>query len=168
MKRIPDGVASDTSGRWTTYWPPAATNTAARTKYPNVDIVDRRLTHRLILSFQYNVNIIIIIIIEKSIKRLSLLTSHDSLCLLKNSIAMPKLLYTLRTSPCAGNPLLHEFNNVLRTGLETILNVQLSDLQWMQASLPMGGFGVRSVCSLASSAFLASAAATLPLQDEIL
>ena len=40
----------------------------------------------------------------------------------------------------------------------------------MQASLPvhMGGLGVRSACSLASSAFLASAAATLPLQDEIL
>ena len=59
---------------------------------------------------------------------------------------------------------------MLRTGLETILNVQLSDLQWMQASLPvhMGGLGVRSACSLASFAFLASAAATLPLQDEIL
>ena len=83
---------------------------------------------------------------------------------------MPKLLYTLRTSQCAGNPLLQEFDNVLRTGLETILNVQLSDLQWMQASLPvhMGGLGMRSACSLASSAFLASAAATLPLQDEIL
>ena len=58
---------------------------------------------------------------------------------------------------------------MLRTGLETILNVQLSDLQWMQASLPvhMGGLGVRSAYSLASSAFLAVAAATLPLQDEI-
>ena len=77
---------------------------------------------------------------------------------------MPKLLYTLRTSPCAGNLLLQEFDNVLRTGLETILNVQLSDLQWMQASQPvLGGLGVRSARSLASSA-----AATLPLQDEIL
>ena len=40
----------------------------------------------------------------------------------------------------------------------------------MQASLPvhMGGLGVRSACSLASSAFLASAAATFPRQDEIL
>ena len=59
---------------------------------------------------------------------------------------------------------------MLRTGLETILNVQLSDLQWMQASLPvhMRGLGVRSASSLASSAFLTSAVATLPLQDEIL
>ena len=40
----------------------------------------------------------------------------------------------------------------------------------MQASLPVhiGGLGVRSACALASFAFLASAAATLPLQDEIL
>ena len=82
---------------------------------------------------------------------------------------MPKLLYTIRTSPCAGNPLLQEFDIVLRTGLETILNVQLSDLQWMQASLPvhMEGLGVRSACSLVSFAFLASVAVTLPLQDEI-
>ena len=32
----------------------------------------------------------------------------------------------------------------------------------------MGGLGVRSACSLVPSAFLASAAATLPLQEEIL
>ena len=59
---------------------------------------------------------------------------------------------------------------MLRSGLETILNVQLSDFQWMQTSLPvhMEGFGVSSACSLAPSAFLASSAATLPLQDEIL
>ena len=40
----------------------------------------------------------------------------------------------------------------------------------MDASFAAGsyGLGVRSACSLASSAFLASAAATLPLQDEIL
>ena len=38
----------------------------------------------------------------------------------------------------------------------------------MQASLPvhMGGLGVRSACSLALSAFLVSAAATLSLQHE--
>ena len=86
-----------------------------------------------------------VVTLEKSLKRLSHLTSHVSLCLLKNSIAMPNLLYTLRTSPCAGNPLLQEFDNMLRTGLETILNVQMSDLQWMQASLPvhMRGLGVQ-------------------------
>ena len=59
---------------------------------------------------------------------------------------------------------------MLRSGLETILNVQLSDLRWMQASLlvHIEGLGVKSSCSLAPSAFLASAAATLLLKDEIL
>ena len=80
------------------------------------------------------------------------------------------MLYILRTSPCAGNIHLQEFDNVLRSGLETILNVQLSDVQWKQASLPVhiGGLGMRSAVSLAPSAFLASATATLPLQKEIL
>ena len=40
--------------------------------------------------------------LDRAINRLSLLQAHDALCLLKNSIAMPKLLYILRTSPCFG------------------------------------------------------------------
>ena len=95
---------------------------------------------------------------------------HDALCLLKNSLAMPKLLYILRTSPCANYSLLHKFDRILRAGLESVLNIQLSDEQRKQASLPvhMGGLGIRSAYMLAPSAFLASAAATLPLQEAIL
>ena len=44
--------------------------------------------------------------LERSIKRFSTLQSHDVVCPLKNSIAMPKLLCILRTSPRANNPLL--------------------------------------------------------------
>ena len=45
--------------------------------------------------------------------------------------------------------------------------MQLSDNQWLQSSLPVreGGLGVRSVVSLAPSAFLASAVSTRPLQQ---
>ena len=81
-----------------------------------------------------------IAMLERSIKRLSTLQSHDALCLLKNSIAMPKLLYILRTSPRANNPLLQQFDMVLKKGLETILNVQLSDTQWKQASCRLTGW----------------------------
>ena len=83
---------------------------------------------------------------------------------------MPNLQYILRTSPCASNPLLSAFDNVLRRGLSKILNIDLNDSQWTQASLPvqMGGLGVRSACMLAPSAFLASAATTLSLQNAIL
>ena len=51
-----------------------------------------------------------------------------------------------------------------------INNVDLSDDQWAQASLPVrnGGLGIRSAQMLAPSAFLASAASTLELQQSIL
>ena len=67
--------------------------------------------------------------LERAISRLKLLSAHDALVLLCNSLAMPKLLYTLRTSPCAGNPLLTKFDETLRDGLSAIPNVQLTDDQ---------------------------------------
>ena len=73
------------------------------------------------------------------------------------------------TSPCAGNPQLSTFDCVLCHELSKILNVEFNDSQWKQASLPVqiGGLGVRSACMLAPSAFVASAAATLSLQNAI-
>jgi hypothetical protein len=108
--------------------------------------------------------------LSRAIERLSLLHSHDALVLLKNSLSMPKLLHLLRTTDCSDNPLLARFDETLRTGLSTILNVDLSDTQWLQASLPVrdGGLGIRSAQMLAPSAFLASAASTLTLQQSIL
>ena len=41
---------------------------------------------------------------EKAISRLPLLHAHDALTLLRNSISVPKLLYTLRTSNRSENP----------------------------------------------------------------
>ena len=64
--------------------------------------------------------------LERSINHLSILPAHDALCLLKNSLAIPKLLYILWTSLCADNPLPDEFDLVLKTGLKKILNAQLS------------------------------------------
>ena len=37
---------------------------------------------------------------------------------------MPKLLYLLRTSDCSNNPLLSQFNRILRSGLSAILNAE--------------------------------------------
>jgi hypothetical protein len=90
--------------------------------------------------------------------------------LLRASFSAPKLLHTLRSAPCAGHPALTRFDNLLRTGLCSITSSNLSDTQWTQASLPVkdGGPGVRRVASLTPSAFLASAAYTLELQDKIL
>src|SRR5678816_3627866 len=58
----------------------------------------------------------------------------------------------------------------LRNGLSSILNVELSDENWLQASLPVkdGGLGIRCAATLALSAFLASAASTSELQANML
>ena len=64
-----------------------------------------------------------------AITRLSLLQSHDALVLLKNSLSLPKLLYLLRTADCNGNMLLLTFDDALRSGLSTILNINLNDDQ---------------------------------------
>ena len=58
--------------------------------------------------------------------------------ILKNSLAIPKLLYLLRTSECGENRLLRQFDDTLWTGLINILNVDLNDDQWLQASSPVG------------------------------
>jgi len=59
---------------------------------------------------------------------------------------------------------------LLKQAIQCITNSDLFDLQWIQASLPVrdGGLGVRHVSSLALPAFLASAASTQYLQDDIL
>ena len=43
-----------------------------------------------------------------------LLQSHDALTLLRNGIAVPKLLYTLRTSDCSENAMLTYFDTLHR------------------------------------------------------
>ena len=108
--------------------------------------------------------------LERAVDRLQHVSAHDALLLLKNCLTAPKLQHTLRSSCCQGHELLAKFDNLQRSALCHICNVFLSDDQWIQASLPFrnGGLGIRRVSSLAPSAFLASAAGTRPLQDQIL
>ena len=51
--------------------------------------------------------------LDRAVQWLSLLRAHDGLSLMKYSLAMPKLLYLLRTADCSGNHLLDEFDNKL-------------------------------------------------------
>ena len=80
------------------------------------------------------------------------------------------ILNVIRAAPCTDHPSLVRFDATLRSGLSAVINCDLTELVWTQASLPIrdGGLGVRSVVLLAPSAFLASAAATLTLQTLIL
>src|ERR1043165_6599090 len=80
------------------------------------------------------------------------------------------MIHNPRCHPCDKHPELKTCDTTLRHGLEKILNISLTDLQWTQASLPikMGGLGIRRATSLALPECFASAASTLPLQTLIL
>ena len=108
--------------------------------------------------------------LHRAVSKLTLLPAQDALTLLRFSLSIPKLMYTLRTYNCESNPAVEEFDNELRTGLSGFLNVDLSGDQWHQASLPVrdGGLGIRSAVMLAPSASLASAAGSTELQARIL
>ena len=108
--------------------------------------------------------------LKRASKRLMLVSRHDALTLLRFSLSAPKLMHTMRSSPCYSHPSLHEFDIRLRDCLSMITNINLSDVQWKQASLPVkkGGLGIRLVSQVAPSAFLASAYVTQALQDSIL
>ena len=51
----------------------------------------------------------------------------------------------MRTSDCHNHLLLRKFNNTLRSGLSSILNVELDNVQWLRASLSVrnSGTGLR-------------------------
>src|SRR6218665_1204353 len=89
---------------------------------------------------------------------------------LRSFFGAPKLSHVLRCPLCPDHTMLARLDEMMREGLERIINISLNKYQWMQASLPIrdGGLGLRRVSSLASSAYLASAACTLELQSAIL
>ena len=45
-------------------------------------------------------------------------------------------MHTLRCAPCATHPTLEHIDIMLRKGVCAITNLDLTDLQWLQASLP--------------------------------
>jgi len=109
-------------------------------------------------------------VLSRALERMIKLPSQNALILLRSSFGATKLSYLLRCSPCLGHPALTRLDDLLRQGLESIVNCSLNNYQWLQSTLPIkdGGLGIRRIVSLASSAYLASAAATLGLQTSIL
>ena len=107
-------------------------------------------------------------------KRLSsnikLINAHDALLILKASSSTSHVLFMLRCSPCLSNAILSQIDEVLKSNISHIANVVLSDVQWIQASLPVkaGGLGIRRAASLALPAYLASTTSIASLQDLIL
>jgi len=108
--------------------------------------------------------------LQRFSKRLQLLTAHDALFLLKNCFAIPKLTYTLRSAPCYSRQVLSEYDNALRSTLQSVLNTAMSDDVWDQATLPVanGGLGIRKATDVELPAFLSSVAGSQPLIQELL
>ena len=71
--------------------------------------------------------------------RLQYLSAQDALLLLRHALAIPKLLYTLRTAPCFASPALKSYDDELRSILSAVANVRLEEgsPEWTQASLPV-------------------------------
>ena len=80
-----------------------------------------------------------------------------------------RIQHLLRYSPCHDNVIIPQIDELLRSNICHIVNVDLSDNQWMQASLPvrMQGLSFHRASSLTLSAFNASATRTIALQDLI-
>lgn len=99
------------------------------------------------------------------------LSSHVSLTLLRNCFATPRMTYLLRTSPSW--LFINEARDIdreLRLTAELLLNTEMSEIQWVQAALPIryGGLGIRRVEDVGLVAFLASAHGTADLVTNIL
>ena len=60
-------------------------------------------------------------------KRLKYRPSHDAIILLLHSFAIPKLLYTLRNSPCLLSPELQEYGNLLRSIVSGIVDINFDE-----------------------------------------
>jgi hypothetical protein len=103
-------------------------------------------------------------------KNLHMVDTHDAFFLLKNCLAIPKMMYTLRTAPCFTSQTLLTIDKCIHDTLAAILNVNLEDNAWDQASLPIsfGGLGIRKTVQLSVSAFAASATGASALINTIL
>jgi len=108
--------------------------------------------------------------LARAVNRLQLIASQDALILLRTSFSAPRVLHLLRCSPSVRHTALEKFDKLLRIALCYLTNCDLSDTECLQVTLPVrdGGLGVRRVSMLALPAFLASAASTSLLQNEIL
>ena len=79
--------------------------------------------------------------------------------------------YILRSTPCFDHTAeLQAIDDSIRLTLEEILNINLGDSEWKQASLPVssGGLGIRSCVMLATPAFIASSLSSSQLIKALL
>jgi len=107
---------------------------------------------------------------QRLAERLKQLSAHDAFYLLKNCFSLPKLQYILRCAPCYKSQVLTQYDAVIRDTLQSILNIELTESAWNQATLPVksGGLGIRLAAQVSLPAFLSSVASSSELMLQIL
>lgn len=98
-------------------------------------------------------------------------SSHMAFFLLKNCLYIPKLTYLLRCSLLEDDrQSIERMDLHMKSTLESIINIKLTDSQWTTASLPIsfGGLGTRKICDLTLPAFLSSCNSTSTLVNFML
>ena len=96
----------------------------------------------------------------------SLHQPHLEFVLLRSCLALPKIVYLLRSTDTTSlSPLLQDFDSITREGLSRILGGAVSDLSWEQAKIPvsMGGLGLRAASDQGGAAYAASVTSSQPL-----
>ena len=109
--------------------------------------------------------------IQTLISHLETLFTHDAVYLLCHCFSIPKLLYLLRTSPYwRVSGFLEKFDELIRTSLQTVTNINISSSAWVQSILRVvkGDLGICSAIDLSLPSYLSSLHSTSELVSSIL
>jgi len=80
--------------------------------------------------------------LERLSTRLAYMPSHDSLYLLRHVVTTPRIMYTLRTSPCTDSNELLKYDETIQSTLSSKVNIELTESGWRQAVLPVRWCGL--------------------------
>jgi len=75
--------------------------------------------------------------LARAAERLRDIGCQDALILLRSSFSAPKFLRLLHCAPSVSHAALETSDSLLRDCIQRITNSNLSDVQWLQASLPV-------------------------------
>jgi hypothetical protein len=95
--------------------------------------------------------------------RLTSVDAHCALFMFRHCVGTPRVNYLLRSTPAYEHVQdLEDMNEIQREALEKILNIELTEREWNQSTLPlsMGGLGILKPTDIALPCFISSARST--------
>lgn len=142
---------------------------------PNIKIIDKRslrllgspiLDESFPLFFEEKIQNFLL-----TSERLTKINTHMAYTIIKYCLFVPKFTYIVRCCQLwKHTELLQSLDNIIKITLASVLNINLEEREWLQASLPvrLGGLGIRSIAGVALPAFLSSVYSTQNLINKIL